>query len=91
LSQIEDNSNVKVLDHQGNPISLNQGAKLIADAFIDLRTRGFEAPRLAIALRKLEAIGCLYASGESVGQPPASDFDLPALTGYLGSTQSNGQ
>lgn len=82
LSQIEDNSDVKVLDNQANPISLNAGAKMIFDALVDLRGRGFEAPRLEIALRKLEAIGKLYAGSQSPPQAADSDFDLVKLTAY---------
>jgi hypothetical protein len=82
LSQIENNGDVLVLDHAGNALSINRGADLIHAALLDLRTRGFEAPRLEIALRKLEAIGKLWTAAPSHPDTASGDFDMATLSRY---------
>lgn len=82
LSELENNSDVRVMDGRGNDISLNRGAQMIAEALINLRSRGFEAPRLEVALRKLEKLGQLCSSAPDISGPVVQDFDLAKLTAF---------
>ncbi|HYD19708.1 MAG TPA: hypothetical protein VEF76_14650 [Patescibacteria group bacterium] len=68
-------SNIEIVDGKGNEISLSQGIKLIADAFVEITGRGMKprnmAETIAILLEAEHRFAIEQKTG-SVAEPPAT-------------------
>ena len=55
---------MSVLDERGEPVPMERGAGMLADAVLDLRQRGFDAPDLVRELSRLGGFAAMLAWGD---------------------------